>query len=206
MSRVIAGVAQGQKLAVPKSGTRPTSDRVKEAMFSTLDHYGLIAEQTRVLDLYAGSGALGIEMLSRGCKSATFVDMSHAAIKCIKSNVDKCQFASAQTLESEAKVVIAQAKVDSYLIQAVENLQRSPEQMRNDMCYEVVFIDPPYDLSEEKLSYGLSLLAQLLTTESIAVIERSARSPEPKLDDRLEIFNVKNYGETVLYYVQLAIN
>ena len=86
MTRIIAGTLKGRILQVPPSGTRPTSERVREAIFSRLEHMGVI-EDARVLDLYAGSGALGFEAISRGAASLTLVDSSAAAIRTLKKNL-----------------------------------------------------------------------------------------------------------------------
>lgn len=88
MTRIVAGTAKGRTLAVPAQGTRPTSERVREALFSRLDHMGML-NSTRVLDLYAGSGALGLEAASRGAASVDLVENSSAAARIIARNIDR---------------------------------------------------------------------------------------------------------------------
>lgn len=204
MSSVISGRYQGLKLSVPKKGTRPTSQRVKEAVFSTLNHYGLFENdessetvnnnEKAVLDLYAGSGALGIETLSRGYNKAVFVDMGNEAIKCLKNNCSK-QIAES-VHKKEIEISYYQNNVNTFL---------KEENIRNNK-YLLVFIDPPYDIDPKIIEENLQNCVELLTEESIIVLERSSRSSEIKLPEGLENFNTKKYGETSIYYIQKIVD
>src|SRR5919198_3789283 len=150
--RVIAGSAGGIRLAVPKRGARPTMDRVKAAIFSSL---GEAIIGARVLDLYAGSGALGIEALSRGAVSATFVDRDPRAVAAIRRNLD------AVGVEQEVRRLDALR----YLAGA------------EDASFDLVFVDPPYD-SAGRLGNSLSeRLPRILTEHARIVTESHKRTP-----------------------------
>ena len=139
MTRIVAGSAKGRTLAVPKSGTRPTSERVREALFSRLDHMNVL-NGTVVLDLYAGTGALGLEALSRGSAHATLVEKASAAARVASANV--------RSTGLSARVVTADAR--AYLA------ARTGEDLCGDV--DLVFIDPPYDIPEADMTAVLSLL------------------------------------------------
>ena len=128
MTRIVAGSAKGRTLAVPKSGTRPTSERVREALFSRLDHMNVL-EGAVVLDLYAGTGALGLEALSRGAATATLVEKASGAARVATSNV--------RSTGLSARVVTADAR--AYLA------ARSGQVLSGEV--DLVFIDPPYDIA-----------------------------------------------------------
>jgi 16S rRNA (guanine966-N2)-methyltransferase len=170
--RVIAGEKRGSPLRAPRGReTRPTSDRVREALFSILAG----VEQARVLDLFAGSGALAIEALSRGAASATLVDVSAAAVAAIRSNLD--------SLELEAEVVRGTASAF---------LSRASKAARQ---YDLVFLDPPYRLAEAvgpKLSTALPLL---LAPQARVVAESDRRAP---LDLDLPLLTERRYGDTLM--------
>ena len=158
MTRIVAGSAKGRTLAVPKSGTRPTSERVREALFSRLDHVNVL-NGTVVLDLYAGTGALGLEALSRGSARATLVEKSSAAARVASANV--------RSTGLPARVVTADAR--SYLC------ARTGEDLRGDV--DLVFIDPPYDIAEADMTTVLSLLGPWIGPDALVVVERSTRAP-----------------------------
>ncbi|NMN94369.1 16S rRNA (guanine(966)-N(2))-methyltransferase RsmD [Antrihabitans stalactiti] len=176
MTRIIAGSAGGRKLRVPPAGTRPTSDRVREALFNTLasriDFAG-----TRVLDLYAGSGAVGLEALSRGAVHALLVESDGRAAAIIKSNI--------------ADIGVEGARVVTATVASV--LRHPPEQP-----YDLVFADPPYDVPADVVENDLSALDAngWLADEGIAVIERSIRSPETRWPEGFLALPARKYGET----------
>ncbi len=178
MTRVVAGRWGGRRLETPKGeGTRPTSDRVREAMFSTLEsELGGWEHDARVADLYAGSGALGIEALSRGANTAVFVESDRRAAAVIKRNL--------ASLGAESGAVLRMS-VDRFL--------QSPDQ------FHVVFMDPPYAVPAEKITRQLSHLVDLLEPGGIVVVERSRRTPF-EWPDGLTGFRDKVYGETRLWY------
>ena len=160
MTRIVAGSAKGRTLAVPKSGTRPTSERVREALFSRLDHMNVL-EGATVLDLFAGTGALGLEALSRGAARATLVEKASAAARVASANV--------RATGLPARVVTADVR--AYLG------ARSGEALTGEN--DLVFIDPPYDIPEGDMTTVLSALAPWVGPDSLIVVERSTRAPAP---------------------------
>lgn len=171
--RVVAGIYGGRKLTAPAgSETRPTSDRVREALFSVL---GPSVEGARVLDLFAGSGALGIEALSRGAANAVFVDRSHKATQSVRANL------KALGIEAEVRPVEARAAL------------RAASARRE--AYDLVFLDPPYRRAAElgrELSEGL---AAVLAPGARVVTESDRRSP---LELDLPLADERRYGDTVI--------
>ena len=181
MTRIVAGSAKGRTLAVPKSGTRPTSERVREALFSRLDHMNVLDGAT-VLDLYAGTGALGLEALSRGGTHATLVEKASAAARVASANV--------RSTGLPARVVTADAR--SYLG------ARSGEALAGDI--DLVFIDPPYDIAEDDMTTVLASLSPWIGPDALVVVERSTRAPAPTWPDFLVLEDRRTWGETVAYF------
>ncbi|MFW0108711.1 16S rRNA (guanine(966)-N(2))-methyltransferase RsmD [Rothia sp. P7181] len=188
MSRIIAGQCGSLTLAhVPGNKTRPTTDRVKESLFSRLEGYEVLS-QGRVLDLFGGSGALGCESLSRGARHVDFVDSSSTAIATIRENVARVS----QGLNSAASTMIYTSDAQRFL----ERYQGEP--------WDVVFVDPPYDMPNEQVHTLLSLIKEHLSDDAVVVVERSSRMEPVEVPAGLEEFRQKKYGETILYYVQLV--
>jgi 16S rRNA (guanine966-N2)-methyltransferase len=181
VTRIISGRAGGLRLATPSgAGTRPTSDRVREALFSRLEHLEVLAG-ARVTDLYAGSGALGLEAASRGARRVLLVESDRGAAKVARQNADALGVPG---------VVVRRATVRQVLAAPPEDRQT------------LVFLDPPYELSEEDLAADLHALAQQqwLAEDALVVVERSARSPEPTWPDRMEAEGERRYGETRVWF------
>ncbi|GAB3389583.1 16S rRNA (guanine(966)-N(2))-methyltransferase RsmD [Humibacter soli] len=192
MPRIVAGFAGSLGLAVPRSGTRPTSDRVREAMFSSLESMDAVSGM-RVLDLYAGSGALALEAVSRGATSAVLVEQNAQAASVCRANAAAVITAAAKSARDVTPVVdVRQSSVMAYL--------GHPHQRAVDL----VFIDPPYDVDEADLAGVLEALIPSLNTDAVVVVERSARSPEPSWPAGLEPFRSKSYGETAVWFAQPA--
>ena len=181
MTRIVAGSAKGRTLAVPKSGTRPTSERVREALFSRLDHMNVL-EGATVLDLFAGTGALGLEALSRGAARATLVEKASAAARVASANV--------RATGLPARVVTADVR--AYLG------ARSGEALTGEN--DLVFIDPPYDIPEGDMTTVLSALAPWVGPDSLIVVERSTRAPAPTWPPFLVLEDTRSWGETVAYF------
>jgi 16S rRNA (guanine966-N2)-methyltransferase len=197
MTRIVAGTAGGRTLQVPRSGTRPTSERVREALFSRLDHLGAV-DGARVLDLYAGSGALGLEAASRGAERVTLVEASRPAADLCRRN--------ARTLGLGGVDVVPQ-KVETYL---------AGTPARGAAPAHLVLLDPPYDITEDALADVLTLLAARgiedstlpagpgtapwLDAGAVVVVERSRRSPEPAWPAGLERTDVRRYGDTQVWF------
>jgi 16S rRNA (guanine(966)-N(2))-methyltransferase RsmD len=171
--RVISGAYGGRELVAPRGrATRPTSDRVREALFSIL---GDVAGE-RVLDLFAGSGALAIEALSRGAAEATLVDSSRAAGEAIRRNLE--------TLRIEAELVRQPA---------LRFLQQAREIARQ---YDLIFIDPPYRLASTLGRELTAALAPVLSADARVVVESDRRSP---LQLELELLDERRYGDTLIH-------
>jgi 16S rRNA (guanine966-N2)-methyltransferase len=187
MTRIIAGRFGGRTLTVPARGTRPTSDRVREAIFSRLSHDDIL-DGARVLDLYAGSGALGLEALSRGASHVTLVDSGRQAVEAARRNVS--------ALTASSAVVVTAEDVTRYAARLAETT--------SNPSLDLVFIDPPYDVSNETLEAVLESLASptVLSEHAIVVVERSTRTPAPTWPEALELFSTKAYGETIVYYLE----
>ncbi|QDH11037.1 16S rRNA (guanine(966)-N(2))-methyltransferase RsmD [Nocardioides dongxiaopingii] len=183
MTRIIAGTAKGRRLQTPPGEhTRPTTDRVREALFSAVESWAGSLHGLRFLDLYAGSGAVGLEAWSRGAAGVTLVESDRATASLIEQNARTLGFADAEVHATRVQPCLA----------------RVPQQR-----YDVVYSDPPYPLTETDLAEDLDLLTEWLAPDALVVVERSRRSPEPTwptgarpiLGDRS-----KRYGETVLWY------
>jgi 16S rRNA (guanine966-N2)-methyltransferase len=171
--RVIAGRWGGRRLQAPRGdATRPTSDRVREALFSVL---GARVDGARVLDLFAGSGALGIEALSRGAAEATFVDSAPAAIRALKANLDALG-ADAEVRRSDARRFLGAASAAG-------------------RYYDLVFLDPPYRLAGRLGSELTTALEAVLASGAAVVTESDRRAP---LDLDLPMIDERRYGDTLI--------
>ena len=182
MTRIIGGTAGGRRLQTPRGeATRPTSDRVREALFSAIESWCGSLQGLRVLDLYAGSGAVGLEARSRGADHVTAVEHDRRTSALISDNARKLGF-------DEVRVVAASVAT---------TLRRPPE-----APYDVVYLDPPYPLDDEALAADLAALVDhgWLAAGALVILERSVRSPEPTWPLGLDGDRHKRYGETVLWY------
>ncbi|WP_024476157.1 16S rRNA (guanine(966)-N(2))-methyltransferase RsmD [Arthrobacter sp. CAL618] len=189
MSRIIAGAAGGIPLfSVPGTATRPTTDRVKEALFSRLDANEVIAD-ARVLDLFAGSGSLGVESASRGARVVDLVESADKAAAVSRSNADLVN----KTLKHQT-VRVHHLKVETYLDRV------TPEDQ-----WDLVLMDPPYPVENESLTTLLATLIPHLAEGAVVVLERSSRSQEPNWPVGLERFAEKKYGETKLWFAEPTV-
>ncbi len=185
VTRIIAGRAGSLALAVPGSGTRPTSDRVRESLFGALDAADRLRDAA-VLDLYAGSGALALEAVSRGAASAELVEKAGSAAAVAERNARRVTRAI-----PGAHVRVHRAGAETFLRQ-----RPGP--------YDLVFLDPPYELAEPELAATLELLVPCLTPDAVVVIERASRSPQPALPPGLVLIRSKRYGDTMLWWIAPA--
>jgi 16S rRNA (guanine966-N2)-methyltransferase len=171
--RVIAGEWRGRRLQAPAgASTRPTGDRVREALFSILRDR---VPDARVLDLFAGSGALGIEALSRGAAEATFVDSDPAAIRAVKANLAAVG-ADAEVRRSEARRFLGGASAAA-------------------RQYDLVFLDPPYRLAGDLGDVLTAALPAVLAPDAAVVAESDRRAP---LELGLPLLDERRYGDTLI--------
>jgi 16S rRNA (guanine(966)-N(2))-methyltransferase RsmD len=169
--RVIAGSRKGHKLAAPRGlDTRPTSDRVRENIFNLIGP----VDEARVLDLFAGSGALGIEALSRGAAGAVFVEKDADAVRTIQRNLDRLRLTGARVVHGDVLWTIAQ--------EAAAGAK-----------YDLVLVDPPYGMLTEIQSRLARHLPPLLAAHGLLVVETDART-EPELP--LPARTSRKYGQT----------
>ena len=179
MTRIVAGVAGGRRLAVPPSGTRPTSDRVREALFSALAHEpGL--DGAAVLDLCAGSGALGLEALSRGAAHVLFVESDRRAAAVLRRNVAAVDLPGAQVRAAPAAAVLA-----------------GPA----DRAFDLLLVDPPYATPDtEVVGWLTAALAHgWLDEGATVVVERPSRGGPFPWPAPLQPVRERRYGETTLH-------
>jgi len=184
MTRIIAGSARGRRIQVPAGrDTRPTSDRVREALFSAVESWCGSLHGLRFLDLYAGSGAVGLEGWSRGSGVVMLVEQDRRTAALITENARSIGF---------PKATVVAASVAA-------TLRKTPS-----APYDVVFSDPPYPLSDEEVATDLDLLVEhsWLVPGALVVVERSARSPEPTWPAGFTDARAKRYGETTLWYAE----
>jgi 16S rRNA (guanine966-N2)-methyltransferase len=182
VTRIIAGAAGGRRLSTPPGdATRPTSDRVREAVFSTLESAVGSWSGLRFLDLFAGSGAVGLEAVSRGAAHATLVEQHRRTAAVARGNARTLGFAAVEVVTARAEMFV----------------QRPPAQP-----YDVVFLDPPYTLGNDAVG---DLLGQLvaqrwLRPDAVVVVERAARDAAPPWPEGIREDRAKRYGETVVWY------
>ena len=194
MSRIISGAAGGVRLAsVPGDNTRPTTDRVKESLFSKLESYDII-RGARVLDAFGGSGALGCEALSRGAASVTLLDTYPKAVAVIRKNVAAVEKAMGRTGTGSSDATGSAARVQQSQALTYVKSASGP--------WDLVFVDPPYATPNEQVSELLEALTPKLAEGAVVVVERSSRDPEPVWGECLYCFSTRQHGETVLYYVE----
>lgn len=187
MTRIIAGRAGGRTIATPRGvGTRPTTDRVREAVFSRLQALTDL-DGARVLDLYAGSGALGLEAVSRGARHLLAVERHRATAALVERNARALGFSDLVEVRSASVAGV---------------LQGGPA----GQAYDVVLVDPPYPLPEQDLAQVLRQLVSegWLGPDAVVVVERSARSPEPTWPPGLDHLGSRSYGETAVHVAEAA--
>ncbi|WP_292832508.1 16S rRNA (guanine(966)-N(2))-methyltransferase RsmD [Microbacterium sp.] len=181
MTRIIAGRAGSLALVVPDAGTRPTSDRVRESLFGSLESADLLHDAV-VLDLYAGSGALGLEAISRGAARCDLVEKSPRAARVADRNAR-----ALRRVMPDALIRVHQTSADMFLRNAAA-------------VFDLVFLDPPYEVGEPELAATLTLLGPRLSAGAAVIIERSSRSPTPTLPPGLTPDRSKRYGDTTLWW------
>jgi 16S rRNA (guanine966-N2)-methyltransferase len=183
VTRIIAGAIGSLQLKPAAKATRPTSDRVKESLFAKLDAMGVI-DGARVLDLFAGTGALGLESASRGATSVELVERDRNAFGLLEQNVKS-------SLSSFEKQGISN-KIKAHNLDAQRYLKSST------VGFDLVFIDPPYDFPNSDLEQLLAAISEILSEQGLVVVERSSRSEELVIET-LELQSSKTYGDTAVW-------
>jgi len=181
--RVIAGTLKSRKLIAPPRGARPTSDRVRESLFSAVGNL----EAARVLDLFAGSGALGIEALSRGAESAVFVDSGRASLAALRRNLATLELGSVSTVMPVSAG------------QAIRTLGERGE------SFDLVFLDPPYDANLHISTLGALRDWAVVDAQTVVVAERAKRHPlDSQALEGWAVERERTYGDTVLVELRLC--
>lgn len=186
MTRIIAGRAGGRRLQTPRGqATRPTSDRVREALFSAVESWCGSLDGLRVLDLYAGTGAVALEAVSRGAGAATAVEHDRATAALVAANARELGF---------GEVRVATAAVRTFLAGPGEP-------------YDLVFMDPPYPLADEEVAADLLALVSggWLAPDALVVVERPGKRSEVRWPAGIEAWRTKKYGESALWYGRAGV-
>jgi 16S rRNA (guanine966-N2)-methyltransferase len=182
MTRIVAGAAKGRRLAVPP-GARPTSDRAREGLLASAAASLGTLQGARVADLYAGSGAVGLEALSRGAADVVLVEADRTAARVIRDNIETVRLPGARLLHGRVERVLAQGPADG---------------MRRDF----VFADPPYATTADELTHALELLLDRgwLAPAALVVVERATRSGPQAWPRGYQHDRSRRYGEATLWY------
>jgi 16S rRNA (guanine966-N2)-methyltransferase len=174
--RVIGGEAKGTRLAGPRGGIRPVTDRAREGLFSSL---GALVVGARCLDLYAGTGALGVEALSRGAAECVFVDSSASAVRTIRENLSRAGFA--------ARALVLRAEVRRFLA-------------RPGDPFDLAFADPPYAIPRGALSAVLDALTNRLDRSATVVLTRPSRDSIDVIPVHFRVVRRLIYGDTLVLF------
>ncbi|WP_179956923.1 16S rRNA (guanine(966)-N(2))-methyltransferase RsmD [Amycolatopsis anabasis] len=185
MTRIVAGRAGGRRLKVPPKGTRPTSERVREALFNALEVAGEL-DGARVLDLYAGSGALGLEALSRGAADALFVEADRRAVEVLRANLNALGLGGA-VRPGSVETVVGEPAAEPF---------------------DVVLADPPYAVDAAALGRMLTGLTSggWIADGGLVVVERALRDGEPDWPPGYAPLRTKRYGDTALHWAEFSVS
>ncbi|RKS80592.1 16S rRNA (guanine966-N2)-methyltransferase [Motilibacter peucedani] len=183
MTRIVAGVAGGRRLVVPDGPTRPTSDRAREGLFSTVTSLWGPLDGARVLDLYAGSGAVGLEAASRGAERVLLVESSPSAVRAIRDNIAALGLPGTQVLATTVEKAVAGEPPDAF---------------------DVVFLDPPYALAGGAVVAVLEALLAggWLGRDALVAVERSTRGGGFEWPEGLAPLRERRYGEGTIWYAR----
>jgi 16S rRNA (guanine966-N2)-methyltransferase len=179
MTRIVAGIWKGRTLRTPPgSTTRPTAEKIRAALGNALQAAGAL-EGAAVLDLYAGSGALGLELVSRGAKDLVAVEQDRRALEALRGNVSDLGAGNVEIVASDVAGALRRLA---------------------GRTFDLVVADPPYDLPDAELRAVLAGLAPLLAAGADVSVERSVRDGEPDWQDPIVADRSKRYGDTMLCY------
>lgn len=199
MTRIVAGTARGRRLRVPAEGTRPTPDRAREAVFSSLESLAGGFADTVVLDLYAGSGALGLEALSRGASHVDLVESNRDAVRVIEANAEAVLESrtalSTRSVGAPPAVTVHPVSVERWLARGGRG------DTTGGPPYDVVFCDPPYSTPTDEVHEVLAALvaADRLAGDALVVIERGRRDAPWSWPPGLTAVRDRAYGEAHLW-------
>jgi 16S rRNA (guanine966-N2)-methyltransferase len=189
MPRIVAGAARGRRLAAPPGqGTRPTADRAREALFSAVEaRVGSLAGR-RVADLYAGTGAVGLEALSRGAAAVLLVESDPAVLRTLRANVETVGLPGAEVRPGRVERLVSGAA--------------------GSTAYDVVFLDPPYDVADADLRGVLRDLLRhgWVGPGALAVVERATRGGAWTWPEGYDELRSRRYGEATLWYGRAALS
>ncbi len=172
--RIIGGSARGRRLRAPDTrGTRPVTDRAREAVFSAIGDWVRDAD---VADLYAGSGSFGLEALSRGARSAVFVERGRKALHALGDNVESLRLGG-EVVPGEVRAFLHKC----------------------DVTFHLVFIDPPWDLDTSALDEELAMVDRILAPEGEVVVSRRATDSAPRPPETWRVATDKRYGDTRIF-------
>lgn len=181
--RVISGTAKGHKLkTLEGTATRPTSDRVKESLFNIISPY---IYEKNVVDLFAGTGSLGIEALSRGAAGCVFVDVNPVCIKIINDNL------------------IHTKLIDKAIIMQYSHKQAIEKFKIQNMAFDIVFMDPPYNKNFIQESLNLLAYSGIITNGGLVIAEKSIKDEVPENVGDIKMFDERKYGDTVLCFYKV---
>ncbi len=189
MTRIIGGQARGRRLTVPGTGTRPTSDRVREAMFASIESrlsaLGRSWQDVAVCDLWAGSGAVALEAWSRGARRVVAIDKAKAATDAISSNISELGADNVRCVRADVRAAVTSAPPSG--------------------PFDVVFADPPYEYASESVRGDLAsaIASEWFEPEALVVIERSVRSSSPFPEHITEV-QQRAYGDSALWYGRMV--
>lgn len=180
--RVISGKARGAKLrSVPGQSTRPTADRVKEALFNIL---GPSVRGSSFLDLFAGNGGIGLEALSREAREVVWIDSSSACTAMIRANLEKTHLAGGEIFTND-------------VFRAIVQLDKAGRQ------FDFVFLDPPYERGFVAKVLAQLAATKILKSDGLVVVEAGKKEEGPLRVSNLSLIRTQNYGDTILYFYQL---
>ncbi len=189
--RIVGGAAKGIVLNSPASVTRPTSDRAREAFFSTLiSEFGSI-ENLNFLDLYSGTGAIAAEALSRGAANVIAVEQNMDASEIIKSNFELVKKSNPHS----GKFAVRQMSVEKYF-------QEKNEKYR----FDIIYLDPPYEIDNINLQKIISFIAskEMISSSGLVALERNSKGPEFLFPPQFKLLKSRKYGQAVIFYGELA--
>jgi 16S rRNA (guanine966-N2)-methyltransferase len=187
MTRIIGGIAGSRQLTSPAKATRPTSDRIRESIFNRLASRDLL-DGSKVLDLYSGTGALALEAISRGAISSVLVEKDGKAAAVCNKNAALIQKALEKEGFFDPVTKVVHKSVSSFL-------------STDTAEYTLVFIDPPYEVSNDEVIENLTALLPRLANDAVVMVERSSRSTALEIPTGLVLDEEKSYGDTQIYWL-----